>query len=46
MTFVDKKNTIKVKKYAMNKKKTDLDVDNLFEESSKLNGIELYVDAP
>ncbi len=30
----------------MNKKKTDLDVDNLFEESSKLNGIELYVDAP
>lgn len=30
----------------MNKKKTDLDVDNLFEESSKLNGIELHVDAP
>lgn len=30
----------------MNKKKTDLDVDNLFEKSSKLNGIELYVDAP
>lgn len=30
----------------MNKKKTDLDVDNLFKESSKLNGIELYVDVP
>lgn len=30
----------------MNKKKTYLDVDNLFEESSKLNGIEFYVDAP
>ena len=30
----------------MNKKKTDLDVDNLFEESNRLNGIELYVDAP